>query len=230
MKFESPLVSTELVAELLDDPRLRIFDTTIRLVPNPDGFGYIPENGRADWEASHIPGATFIDVIDELSDKNQAYPAMMLPPEDFANIMAARGVSNDSMVVLYNSDVPMWSTRLWWMLRSIGFDNVAILNGGFEKWFREGKPVSNGQSKYAAGSLVASPRPEMWAEKGDMLNMMEAGNKVTLNALSPEVYSGDKNQYGRPGHIPGSHNVFYGNLIDTETGEFGCVNVIEAVS
>lgn len=220
MKLDGPLVSTDWLAAHLGDASLRIYDTTIRLEQNPDGFGYVPVSGREDWQASHVPGAAFLDVIGELSDRDSDLPFMMPPPEHFAATMAARGVDEGSAVVLYNAGIPMWSTRVWWMLRSIGFDNVAVLDGGWDKWSAEGRPVDATAPDYPPGRLEARPRPGFWADKADMLATIERGGPVTINALSPEVYSGRKNQYGRPGHLPGTHNVFYGDLLDPDTGAF----------
>lgn len=218
--MQSPLVTTAWLADHLNDSDLRVFDTTITLKPNPDGFGYLPENGYSEWQAAHIPGAGFIDVIAELSDPDHPIPFMMPPTETFAAIMAAKGIDDSSTVVLYNSGLPMWSTRVWWMLRSIGFDKVAVLDGGWEKWQRENRPVDNRVPNHPPGQLTASPRPAMWANKETMLAMIESGGPVGINALSPQVYSGEVNTHGRPGHLPGTHNVFYDNLINPETGEF----------
>ena len=220
MQLDGPLVSTQWLATHLTEPRLRVFDTTVILQPKTDGFGYLALSGRDAWASAHIPGAGFLDVIAELSDRGSDLPFMMPPAAAFAQAMAAHGVGDDSAVVLYNQGVPMWSTRVWWMLRSIGFDNVAVLNGGWDKWQKEGRVVSNEMPGHATARLTLKPRPAMWVDKGAMLHMLEAHGPVTLNALSPAVYSGEKNQYGRPGHLPGTHNVFYGDLIEPTTGEF----------
>ena len=218
--MQSPLVTTTWLADHLNGSDLRVFDTTVTLKPNPDGFGYLPESGFNEWQAAHIPGASFIDVMAELSDPDNAIPYMMPPAETFAATMAAKGIDDNSTVVLYNSGLPMWSTRVWWMLRSIGFDKVAVLDGGWEKWQQENRPVDNLVPKHLPGQLSASPRPAMWANKESMLAMIDSGEPVGINALSPEVYSGETNTHGRPGHLPGTHNVFYNSLINPETGEF----------
>ena len=97
MNFTHPLwFSTDWLRANLDHPQLRILDTTIYLRPNPDGFGYKPENGREEWQASHIPGAGFVDVVGELSDADSDIPLMMPAAEQFAASMAAHGVSDDS--------------------------------------------------------------------------------------------------------------------------------------
>lgn len=220
MRIDEPLVSTEWLAAHLEEPSLRIYDTTVFLKPKSDGFGYLPESGIAQWTQAHIPGAGFLDVIRHLSDSDSPLPFMMPAPGDFAARMAAAGVGDDSAVVLYNKGFPMWATRVWWMLRSIGFDNVAVLNGGYDKWVREDRAVSDAACSYAPGRLTVHARPAMWADKDDMLAMLAKGSPVTLNALPPAVYSGEKNQYGRPGHLPGTHSVYYGDLIDPVSGEF----------
>ena len=218
--MQRPLVTTTWLADHLNDSDLRVFDTTVTLKPNPDGFGYLPESGFNEWQAAHIPGASFIDVMAELSDPDNAIPYMMPPADTFAATMAAKGIGDNSTVVLYNSGLPMWSTRVWWILRSIGFDKVAVLDGGWEKWQQENRPVDKLVPKHPAGRLTASPRPAMWANKETMLAMIDSGEPVGINALSPQVYSGEVNTHGRPGHLPGTHNVFYNSLVDPETGEF----------
>ena len=220
MKLDGPLVSTQWLQDNLTTAGLRIFDTTVFLQQKPGGFGYIPVSGREQFELAHIPGADFLDVVSELSDGESSLPFMMPPAEKFAAVMAAHGVGDDSAVVLYNKGFPMWATRVWWMLRAIGFDNAAVLNGGWDKWHKEGRTTSDEASDPAPAVLHARPRPEMWVDKAAMLDVLAAGGPVTLNALSPEVYSGEKNQYGRPGHLPGTYNVYYGDLIDAVSGEF----------
>ena len=220
MQLDGPLVSTDWLAAHLTAPRLRVFDTTVVLQPRSAGFGYLPMSGRAAWAAGHIPGAGFLDVIEELSDRNSTLPFMMPPAEQFAAAMAAQGVGDDAVVVLYNKGLPMWATRVWWMLRSIGFEQVAVLNGGVDKWLQEGRPQSTAAPAHARGQLSVRAQMDMWVDKAAMLRLIEDGQPVAVNALAPAVYSGEKNQYGRPGHLPGTFNVYYGDLIDPVTGEF----------
>jgi thiosulfate/3-mercaptopyruvate sulfurtransferase len=229
MKFEGALVGTDWLADNLEQTNLRIYDTSIfleYLEPTDGVGGYQANSGRDNWAKAHIPGAGFLDLAEEFADSETDIPFTMPPAGQFAELAAKHGVSDDSQVVLYNDGMPMWSTRAWWMFRSIGFDNVAVLDGGWQKWQREGRPVSDTPASYPAGTLSANPRPDMWADKDDMLRIMEDGSACTLNALSPEVYSGEINRYGRAGHIPGSHNVFYGSLVDADAGTFLPVGVL----
>ena len=220
MKIEGALVSTDWLAENLEQANLRIFDTTVYLQPKEGGGGYQADSGRDGWAKAHIPGAGFLDLIEEFSDSTNPIPFMMPPAERFCDLAAAHGIGDDSYVVLYSDGVPMWSTRAWWMFRSVGFDRVVVLDGGWQKWQREARPVSDVTPSYPPASLSTTARPQMWANKDDMLRIIEDGSACTLNALSPDVYNGETNRYGRAGHIPGSHNVFYGSLIDPEAGTF----------
>jgi thiosulfate/3-mercaptopyruvate sulfurtransferase len=228
MKIENALVSTSWLNENLDAPKLRVFDTTIYLKVKEGGGGYEPDSGRPNWEEAHIPGAGFLDLAVEFSDPATDIPFMMPSAACFCELAASHGVADDSAVVLYNDGMPMWATRAWWMFRSVGFDNVAVLDGGWQKWRREGRPVDDNAPEYPAGALTPKPRPELWADKDDMLRIMKDGSACTLNALSPDVYNGETNRYGRAGHIPGSLNVFYGSLIDADTGAFLPVDKLSA--
>lgn len=220
MAANQALVSTQWLNDHLEDPNLRVFDTTVYLKPKEDGSGYQADSGRDNWTQAHVPGAGFLDLVKEFSDPNNSVPFMMPSAERFCELAAKHGINNDSKVVLYNDGVPMWATRAWWMFRSVGFDNVAVLDGGWQKWQNEKRPSDDQLPKFAAGNLEANARPEMWANKDDMLRIMEDGSACTLNALAPDVYNGETNRYGRAGHIPGSLNVFYGSLIDADDGTF----------
>jgi thiosulfate/3-mercaptopyruvate sulfurtransferase len=219
MKLDNSLVSTAWLADNLKQSSLRLFDTTIYLQAK-EGGGYDVESGRSNWQGAHIPGAGFLDLAKEFADQSSGLPFMMPLAKEFCQRAAAHGVSDDSAVILYCDGMPMWATRAWWMFRSVGFDNVAVLDGGWQKWRSEDRPVDRATPKYATGSLSVKERPQMWANKADMLRIIEDGSACTLNALAPDVYSGEANRYGRAGHIPGSHNVFYGDLINASDGTF----------
>jgi thiosulfate/3-mercaptopyruvate sulfurtransferase len=215
-----PLIGTEWLAANLAAPDLRIFDVTVFLHPHPEGRGYRVESGRERFLQGHIPGSVFLDLIDELSSPGGGLPFTMPLPELAAEKLGAAGIGAETRVVAYSMGSVMWATRLWWMLRSLGFDRAAVLDGGFAKWRREGRPVSSEVSTYPPAKLPISPRPSLWADLSEMRRVAAEGRGCTVNALSPEVYRGEKNVYGRPGHIPGSHNVFYDSLLDPESGIF----------
>ncbi len=211
------LVSTEWLAAHLGDPSLRLFDVTVHLRPSTPG-PYRIESGRADYQGGRIPGAAFLDLGSELSDRNAPLPFTRPPLAQIATALGAAGVGPDSQVVAYTTTTPMWATRLWWMVRAAGFDNVAVLDGGFAKWAAEGRPTETGERRYPAASLaLGNERAGAWADKADVLAAIGDGAVCTINALSPSVHRGDSaTNYGRKGHIAGSRNVPYAALTNPD--------------
>jgi thiosulfate/3-mercaptopyruvate sulfurtransferase len=214
------LVQTEWLAAHLNDPVLRIFDCTTHLRPPPPGTNaaYQIVSGRADYDAAHIPGAGFLDLQGELSDNSVKLRFMLPRAEDFAAAMSHHGVSDGSKVILYSTSGMMWATRIWWMLREFGFSNAAVLDGGWEKWTAEGRPVSSEPCQYPPAVFTARPRAGLFVGKERVRAAIGDPQTVTINALSSELHSGKgPGPYGRPGRIPGSVNVPYAALIDRQT-------------
>lgn len=210
------LVSTAWLGDHLGDPDLRIFDVTVHLRPAPPA-AYRIESGRADYEAAHIPGAAFLDLARDLSDPDGATPFTMPSLARLAEALGAAGVKRGARVVAYATTTPMWATRLWWMLRSSGFDDAAVLDGGFAKWRAEDRPVEAGERSYPPAALSLTARPGAWAGKAAVLAAIGDGGVCTINALSPSVHSGEsETNYGRKGHIKGSRNVPYAALLNPD--------------
>src|SRR5688500_13278925 len=115
------LVSTGWLADRLDDPDLRIFDCTVILEP-AEGGGFRAVSGRERWEAAHVPGSGFADLVADLSDPQSQLRFTLPTAERFAAAMGRLGVGEGARVVLYDSRMNMWAARLWWMLRAFGFD------------------------------------------------------------------------------------------------------------
>jgi len=215
------LIDTETLGRKLGDPNLRVFDCTTNLIPDPrTTYQAVP--ARADFEKGHIPGAQFIDLQADLSDSTQRLRFMLPSAEAFAAAMSRFGVSERTRVVLYSAANPWWATRVWWLLRVFGFDNAAVLNGGWQKWVREGRPVETGPAKPRPPGhfVVREPRPLM-VGKDAVLRAVGDGAVCTLNALTPEQHAGSGgNSYGRPGRIKGSVNLPAAHLLDPATNEF----------
>ncbi|MBQ4780926.1 sulfurtransferase [Pectobacterium versatile] len=215
------LVSTEWLAAHLTDPDILIFDCTTRLVPDEKTL-YRAEPARADFHAGHIPGAQFIDVQADLSDNSHRYKYMLPTPENFAAAMTRFGVRPDTRVVVYSSADPWWATRVWWLLRVFGFDNVAVLDGGLQKWRREHLPLESGKGRHRpAGQFIASLRPHLIAEKTEVLAAIGNQHICILSARQPAQFSGaEGNNYGRAGRITGSHNLPAASLFDADSGTY----------
>ena len=213
------IVSTEWLAANLGDPNLRIFDcTTYLLYETGTGRPYRIESGREDHDAGHIPGAGFLDVQGELSNRAGRFNFTMPAPDDLAARLAVRGIGDGTRVVLYSRKTPQWATRVWWMMRAIGFDDVAILDGGIDTWVAEGRPLSTDEASHPPATLKARPRPGLFVGRDEMLAAIGDGGTCSINALAPDLHSGENPRYGRPGRIPGSVNLPAASLF--ETGSF----------
>ena len=210
------LVETDWLAANLDDPSLRVLECTTILHPLPDG-GYKAESGRAAWAAGHIPRSGFADLTDDLCDRSASTLYMMPSTEQMAASMARLGVGEGTRVVLYDRAVNMWAARVWWMLRAVGFDQAAVLDGGWKTWTREGRPVATDAGTRSARHFTVRPRPEIVADKAGVLAALGDDQACVLNALTEEQHRGGGVTYGRPGRIPGSGNVPARELVDPDT-------------
>lgn len=222
MKYGDPdaLVQTDWLASHLDDPELRIFDCTTHLRPPQPGTKapYQIVSGRAEYDAEHIPGAGFLDLQGELSDNTVKLRFMLPRAEDFAAAMSRHGVGDGSRVILYSASGMMWATRVWWMLREFEFTNAAVLDGGWEKWKAECRPVSSEPCHYPPAVFTPRPRVGLFVTKERVRTAIGDPQTVTVNALPAELHSGKgPSPYGRPGRIPGSVNIPFGVLIDRNT-------------
>jgi thiosulfate/3-mercaptopyruvate sulfurtransferase len=212
------LVSTDWLAAHLRDPQVAVFDCTTHLLPGPAAtYQVVP--GRADFEAAHIPGAQFIDLQADLSDPAPRLRFMRPAPEAFAAAMRRFGVNGDTRVILYSTANFWWASRVWWLLRSVGHDNAAVLDGGLAKWRREHRPIETGPAAaHPPGDFAVRALRDVMADKAEVLAAVGDGAVCTINALSAAQHSGaGGNSYGRPGRIAGSVNLPAAHLLDPET-------------
>ena len=224
MTFQYPqyLVETEWLAEHLEDTDLRIIECNVGL-PNyyEDSAGERIEivSGRSDYDQGHIPGSDFVDLVTELAGQADERYMFPLPRvEQLADVMSRHGVGEGIKVVLYDRTMNAWSARFWWMLRTFGFDNAAVLNGGWAKWAAEGRPVSTTPAEPSPANFEAKFRPELIASKEQVLAEIGSESACIVNALDPEEFAGrGPVRYGRPGHIPDSVNISAMALADPET-------------
>lgn len=227
--YELPdsLVSTDWLAGVLAGGRVRVFDCTCFLVPDPKTT-LRAESGRATYEEAHIPGAGFLDLTGDFSDPSGRFRFTMPTPQRLAEVFGAHGIGDDTAVVLYAADSPQWATRFWWMLRVAGFDNAAVLDGGLRKWRDEGRPVESGAVTLPTATLTPHPRPELVVGRDDVLAAVGDPGVCIVNALSAAQHRGEGVNYGRAGRIAGSSNVPSATLLDPQTNAFKPSAEIEA--
>ena len=218
------LITTAELARMLSQSDLRLFDCTTYLEPAPEGskVPYLVVPGRHSFEAGHIPGADFLDLQGEFSDSTTALRFMMPSVAQLEAAFGRHGISVNSRVVLYSIGTPMWATRFWWMLKSLGFDNASVLDGGLDKWKAENRAIETGPAKgYPQAVFTAKPQAGYFAGKHDVVAASADRNSVVVNALGPQFHRGiEPSRYGRPGRIPGSVNVPAVTLLDQQTKVF----------
>jgi len=175
-----------------------------------------PEAGRAAYAAGHIPHAQFAHLDTDLSDKrpgpNGEFPGRhpLPPPEAFIEKLRAWGVKHDSQVVAYDAQGGMFAARLWWMLRWVGHEAVAVLDGGLPAWqARDGK-LSTEPASRARGDISAKPPIGPSVTAADVLANLAAPTRIVIDARAPDRFRGE-NETLDPvgGHIPGARNRFF---------------------
>ncbi len=212
------LVDCAWLAEHLEDPNLRIFDCTTLLVPDEE-LGYRIEDARDNWQAGHIPGSGYLNCQDDMCNTSHQHRFMLADPETFAAKVGALGIGDDTRVVLYSTAQLFWSTRAWWALYAMGFDNAVVLHGGFQSWTAEGHPVSTEPCTYPSTTFTPQRRDDVVLDKNDVLAVLDDDGVAVVNALSAEQYAGTGGMvFGRPGHIANSTNAPYPALSDMEAG------------
>ena len=221
------LVTAEWLAEHLDDADLVVLDASVMVAPTGDG-GFEVVNGRDNYDAGHIPTAGFADLMGELSDADAGIQFAVPKPEVFAAAMARLGVGDDTRVVIYDANMSVWAARVWWMLRWIGFDNAALLDGGQDAWVSAGYELSKEPADEPTRELTVNLRPELIVDKEEVLAAIDDESVELMDSLPEAQYRGDMVMYARPGHIPTASNVPVTSLRG-ENGQWLPENELESI-
>lgn len=209
------LVTAEWLKQHINDPDLVILDCSVVTMPDKsDPRGLSNVSGRPDYELGHIPNAGFADLKTDLCRSNGPIEFDLLSPEQFCAAMGALGVGDHSRVVLYDASYTGWAARVWWMLRWVGFDNAAILDGGLAAWTSAGNELSLDTVSRPAQVLTPKPRPELIAHHDEVLSSIDDDAVILVDTLPEEMYRGEMSIYPRPGHIPGAININGLSLLD----------------
>lgn len=207
-----PLVSTGWLAEHLRDPNLRVVDirgfvTTRPLAPGVETATY--RGAREEYLAGHIPGASFIDWTTDITDPLDPVPAQIAPAERFAEAMSLRGIGDETTVIAVDHAGGQFATRLWWALRYYGHDDVAVLDGGWNRWVDEGHEVETGEAGHLRAHFTPRVRSglRVTAEQVAALLELPDDDALLVDARDPAQYSGARRRGARGGHIPGAINV-----------------------
>ena len=211
METFDPLAQTAWLQEHLDDPGLRVVDVRGRVKKTDLGGGrqgaeYLP--ARGEYDESHVPGAVFVDWTRDITDPDDPVPAQISPPGRFAELMGSLGIGDDTHVVVYDHAGGQFATRLWWALTLYGHDRVSVLDGGWNKWAAEDRPVTTEVPDPAPTTFTPRPRTGWRKEAGEVLAASEAGDALVLDARDEGQFTGAVTRGdGRPGHIPGARHL-----------------------
>lgn len=221
-------VSVAWLHEHLDEPGLVVVDSSTHLALPANG-PYTIESGRATFDAEHIPGAVFADLLTDFADPDSELPWTVPSSQRFAASAGALGIGDGTRVVVYDQHDGYWATRFWWQLRLEGFDNVAVLDGGLPAWRAASHPVTDRPATMTPATFTSRRRPELLRSTQDVLAALGDETTVIVNVLDPETYRGERSTYARDGHIPGSINVPMSEIRDSETGALRPVAELRAL-
>jgi thiosulfate/3-mercaptopyruvate sulfurtransferase len=205
------LVSTDWLAGHLGEPDLVVVDSSWHM-PSTG------RSGRDEYLKAHVPGARFLD-IDEVADKSNPAPHMLPSAEGFRRAMENIGIGSDDRIVVYDNSTTRNAARGWFMLRHFGARQVAILDGGLQKWLAEGRPVESGEQDPREAHFDAQERRDEVVAKQDILAglqepILDARGKARFEGTEADPRSGVAS-----GHIPGARNIPFATLYN-EDGTF----------
>lgn len=217
------LVSTEWLAAHLNNPDMRVLDAS----------WYLPadnRNPKAEYDAAHIPGARFFD-IDEIADNRSDLPHMVPPVEKFMSRMRAMGIGDGHQVVVYDGAGLFSAARVWWLFKLMGQNDVAVLDGGLPKWVAEGREIEDLPPVVRDRHMTVRVQNSLVRDVTQVSAASKLGDHEIIDARAPERFRGEAPEPReglRAGHIPGSKNVFFKELLN-EDGTMKDVDAMRAV-
>jgi thiosulfate/3-mercaptopyruvate sulfurtransferase len=214
MPVPGPLVSTQWLADHLGGEKLVVLDATVLPV---EGGGYVA--GDEEFLVhGHVPGAYSADLIEQFSDPEARFPFTRPGREQFERVAGEHGIANDVTVIVYDTASGQWASRLWWLLRSFGHDDVAVLDGGLTRWRHEERELETGYTAPVVRSFAAEERDGFWVDKAEVEDVVAGRSAAALVCAVPaKEFTGEAPVRRRPGHIAGSLSIPASTLIDRET-------------
>jgi len=215
------LISTDELQDCLEESKLVLIDCRFNLMS--------PNDGREDYKKSHLPGAIYAHLDEDLSapvvkGKTGRHP---LPdPDVLAKHLSEWGIDKTKQVVAYDQMAGAIASRLWWLLRWMGHENVAVLDGGWPKWCEEGRPISDEIYQVKRSVFEANMQPQLLVTAEDLMGSLRNPNKCLLDARPADRFRGENEVLDtKAGHIPGAKSApFMANL--DSNGCFSDVNVL----
>ena len=207
--FLTTLVDTKTLASHVGDPGFVIVDCRFNLDDT--------SLGEREYHTGHIPGAAYVSLDRDLSGpKTSTSGRHPLPdPAELRETFSRLGISDGVQVVAYDQDTGAYASRFWWMLRWMGHDAVAVLDGGLAKWIAEKRPITSGDEIHARREFGGAPRSGWVMTVDDVARIVGDPKWKLVDARAPERFSGAKETIDKAaGHIPGALNYFFKSNLD----------------
>lgn len=202
---DQPIVQTEWLADHLNDRHTRIVDcrgyvSTRAVAPGVEEADYL--GARNEYLQGHIPGSVYVDWTSDIIDPDDPVPAQIAPPDRFAEAMSVRGIDGQTHVIAVDHMGGQFATRLWWALRYYGHDRVSVLDGGWNRWLEEDRPIEEGEVHVERREFVPKIRPEMRLTAEALRDRLNDPSLQILDARDAGQYSAARRRGPRGGHIP----------------------------
>jgi thiosulfate/3-mercaptopyruvate sulfurtransferase len=209
--MNDPLVSTAWLAERLGSDELRVVDATW-FMPGERG------SGAEAYAAGHIPGAVFFD-IDAIANRATDLPHMLPPADAFAEAAGELGLRRDLIVVVYDGQGIFSAPRVWWTLRTMGFPEVFVLDGGLPKWRADGRPIETVTPHPVPATIEPAFDPSLVVDLESVRSALDSRGAQVVDARPAARFRGEAPEPRtglRGGHMPGAHNVPWNSLINPD--------------
>jgi len=212
LQLPDSLVSAEWLQRHIEHPQLVVFD----------GSWHMPAAGRSglqEWNSERIKNARFFDFDQTVCAPNSDLPHMMPSAEQFTLEVQKLGLNNDSVVVVYDSLGVFSSPRVWWMLKSMGLEQCAVLDGGLPAWKMAGFAISSGKQpvSHDSGNFVANQAEGNFCDSQAVLAGIEDSTITILDSRPGARFRGEVEEPRsglRKGHMPGAINIPFDDLLD----------------
>jgi len=206
-----PLVSTVWLEQNLHADFLRVIDIRGRVLPAGDPKPHYYAH-RSDYDDSHLPGALFIDWVNDITIGGEHGGMQIAAPDKFAALMSQLGIGAETWVVAYDDASGMFGARLWWALQYYGHDRVSVLDGGWQKWIAEGRPVTYAIISVPPAQFTPVTRPEIRRTKAQVNAALHTDTRL-IDVRTPEEFNGQVSRVKRLGHIPHAINLPRNELV-----------------
>ena len=218
-QYPEAITSCEELKKNLGNKKVRVYDCTTFLHYTDDhpSKPYNVESGYQDYLEEHIPGASFLDLQNQISNTKSQFKFTLSDTASLSSSFGKLGIGDPHHIILYSTNGLQWATRVWWMIYMLGYKNVSILNGGLREWKRNDYDLESGENFYSETTFLNSESQSFFVGREQTLDAMNNNSCFLINALTSDIHNGESTRYGRPGRIPRSINIPFNDLMDINT-------------